>query len=341
MSPVGRRARRLGVPVAGIVALVVALVAAVALTQGAASAAASGVGTRADDGASVWSETWLGPREVDVSVFSPAINNFATVRLLLPPGWSATSTQTWPVLYLLHGGNDTYVSWTRETDIAARTVNTPAIIAMPDAGYNATYTNYYNGGKGGPPAWETFHVTEVWQLLQRGYHAGAVRSVAGISSGGYGAMIYAAHNPGQFKFAASYSGPVYIDMPGTQVASTLIVGDKDPNARWGAPVVNAAQWHRWDPYYQATSLRGTGLYLSSGLTGLPGAYERPSVGWSPAQFGEAFVGQMNMALSLRLRLLGVPVTTDLYELGTHSWGYWQHELDLSWSKLMGSLGITA
>src|SRR5690349_19258240 len=138
----------------GRLALVVLLTLAATMIGGTA--------VRAADTATVLSERWLDSRTVDLTVQSPANNRALPVRLLVPAGWSRTSTRTWPVLYLLHGGNDDYTSWTRETDIEQLSANAQVLIVMPEAGRDATYTDWFRPD-GGPNAglWATFHLTEL------------------------------------------------------------------------------------------------------------------------------------------------------------------------------------
>jgi len=307
-----------------------------------ASTAFGGTAARAAGTLTVVSENWLGPREVDLTVHSAANDRDLPVRLLVPPGWSRTASTTWPVLYLLHGGNDDYTSWTRETDIEELSASTPALIAMPEAGRDANYADWYDPA-GGPNAglWETFHLTEVWQVLRDGYRAGAARSVAGISSGGTGAITYAARHPGMFKYAASYSGPLNLFDPVMQaiLLDTAAENGDDPNAIWGSPSAQADNWHQHNPLDIATGLTGTGVYLSSGMTGLPGDLD-PNDEWNPVQFGEAVIGASTFAMSLRLSLARIPATVHLYPNGTHSWPYWQRELHSSWPRLMNSLGVS-
>jgi S-formylglutathione hydrolase FrmB len=306
---------------------------------GAAAVAATGAGT---DTTSVVAENWLGPREVDLTVHSAVNGRDVPVRLLVPAGWSRTATTTWPVLYLLHGGNDDYTSWTRETDIAALSANTPVLIVMPDAGRDANYVDWYNPA-GGPNGglWETFHLTEVWQVLTGGYRAGAARSIAGISSGGTGAMTYAARHPGTFRYAAAYSAPLNLFDPVLRqiLLQTAADNGDDPNAIWGSPVAQVDNWHQHNPLDLAAGLKGTGIYLSSGLTGLPGDLD-PNDSWNPEQFGEAVIGASTGAMQLKLLLSLIPATVHLYPNGTHSWPYWQRELHSCWPKLMSSLGVT-
>ncbi len=65
------------------------------------------------------------------------------------------------------------------------------------------YADAWNGGAGEPPAWETFHLVELIELLDRNWRADGARPVAGVSMGGFGAMAYAARHPGMFRAAAS------------------------------------------------------------------------------------------------------------------------------------------
>ena len=69
-------------------------------------------------------------------------------------GFDSEPDRTWPELYLLHGAWDDYTSWTRETDVADLTADTDLLVVMPEAGESGWYPDWWNFGKGGPPAWE-------------------------------------------------------------------------------------------------------------------------------------------------------------------------------------------
>jgi len=291
----------------------------------------------------VVAERWLDARTVDLTVHSAANNRDYPVRLLVPTGWSRTATRTWPVLYLLHGGNDDYTSWTRETDIEALSATRQVLVVMPEAGRDAVYTDWYNPS-GGPNAgrWETFHLTELWNVLQSGYRASNRRAVAGISSGGTGAIAYAARHPGMFTYAAAYSAPLDLFDPILQQVFLQTAADNgdDPKAIWGDPSLQAANWHAHNPEDLAAALRGTGLYLSSGTTGLAGDLD-PNGFWSPVQFGEAVVGVDTARFVGKLYQSLIFPTAHLYGNGTHSWPYWQRELHSSWPAMMTALGVPA
>ncbi|MGA3524951.1 alpha/beta hydrolase [Melissospora conviva] len=303
----------------------------------------TGAGATAAADSHVVEEQWRSPREVDLIVHSAANNRDLPVRVLVPPGWSRTADRTWPVLYLLHGGRDDYTSWTRETDIEQLAAEAGVLVVMPEAGRSAIYTDFHRvTGSTGSGKWETFHLDEVWSILRAEYRAGDTRAVAGISSGGYGAIVYAARRPGTFRFAAAYSAPLNLFNPATRAvfASTVAEHGDDLTDAWGSPVTNRANWRAHNPLDLTGKLRGTRLYLSSGTTGLPGALD-PNGSWSPVQFGEAITGADTTTFATRLLLSFTPVTTNLYLSGTHSWPYWQRELHRSWPSIMTSLGVPA
>ncbi|WP_279580199.1 hypothetical protein [Fodinicola feengrottensis] len=104
--------------------LVTAMLIAGSFTVPAAFADA-GPAVRADDGARVVAQTWVDSRTLDLTVDSPALGTTAKARLLVPAGWSMGAHRSWPILYLLlHGCCDSYLSWTRSTDVAAFTAKT-------------------------------------------------------------------------------------------------------------------------------------------------------------------------------------------------------------------------
>ncbi|MFI7585943.1 alpha/beta hydrolase [Spongisporangium articulatum] len=323
--------------VAGVLVALLALLAGTAVVAGPAQAA-TGVGTRAADGAEVVSERWSWDlRELTIEIRSPAVGRTLPVKLIMPVGWSFESSRRWPVMMMLQGGgHDDYTTWGAKTDVDALAKKWQVITVFPEAGDNATYTNYFNGGRFGKPAWEDFHTQEVLQILQKTYRANTNRAVAGLSSGGYGSMIYAARNPGMFKYASSYSGLVTIRLPIIRWAAFFASRDADPSRRFGVPFVNERNWELHDPLYMAGNLRGTGIYLSSGYTGIPA--EDDTVAWSPQQFAEPIAATLSIALEKKLNALNIPVTVHYYPRGEHQWPSWQRELHRSWPLMMQAIG---
>jgi S-formylglutathione hydrolase FrmB len=254
------------------------------------------------------------------------------VHVLLPRGWSERGT--WPLLTLHHGGLDDSSSWIRRTDVEDLSRDDDVLIVMPDGGRAGGYADWRRG-----PRWQTFHVHHLHALMRERYGAGPVRAVAGVSGGGYGALQGAASNPGTFRFAASLSGPCTIRTAvsaTTLLTATGIAGRVNPFAMWGVPVVHDRLWRAADPLHLAGGLRGTGLFVSCGLTGRRGPLDPPAP-WSVANLAEPLVRSTVRPFLRRLDALGIPVTTHLYRDGTHSWPYWRRELHRVWPMLMEAL----
>lgn len=254
------------------------------------------------------------------------------IHVLLPHRW--TASRTWPLLTLHHGGLDDSSSWIRRTDVERLSRDDGVLIVMPDGGRAGGYADWRRG-----PRWQTFHVHDVHALMRDRYAAGGARAVAGVSGGGYGALLSAAANPGAFRFAAAFSGPCTIRTAlsaATLLAATGVAGRVNPFAMWGVPVVHDRHWRAADPLHLAAGLRGTGVYLSSGLTGRPGPLD-PAEPWSVANLAEPLVRATVRPFLRRLRALGIPASAHLYRDGTHSWPYWQRELHRVWPRLTASL----
>ena len=293
----------------------------------------------ADDGARITAVKWSGKRQADISISSPALGSTQKVRLLVPRGWSASATRTWPTLYAFHGGNDTYVSWTRSTDIAKVSAGYDVLVAMPE-GSNGSYADWYNGGRGGIPKWETFHTLEVRQLLERNFRAGSARAAMGISSGAQGALTYAARHPGMFRYAAAYSGVLSMLSPG--VPSLLLFintrAGQDATRIWGDPTRDRANWAAHDPTTLAANLRGTGVHVSAGNGSAGPLDETEHAPWDIRYLSESQVERTSKDFVARARSVGVPVTSNFYGPGSHTWPYWQREMHANWPTIMRAIG---
>jgi diacylglycerol O-acyltransferase / trehalose O-mycolyltransferase len=281
--------------------------------------------------ATVVAQRQVAPRIVDLTIMSPALGREAKVRLLTPDGWSSRRrAQRWPVLYLLHGCCDTYDSWTRETHIDRLRRLRHVLVVMPESGDVGFYSNWRNGGRGGPPAWETFHLVELRGLLERRYGAGTARAVAGLSMGGLGAMSYAARHPGMFAAAASFSGLLHPLADRRLILGLVSSYASDSQALWGDPDAQRQTWAAHDPTALAGRLRGTRLFVSSG-DGRPGPLDRSR---RDRDGVEASVYRESRAFAARLRGLDIPATIDFYGRGTHVWPYWERELQRSLPLLL-------
>ncbi|ANB09598.1 hypothetical protein SAM40697_5642 [Streptomyces ambofaciens] len=307
----------------------------------AAPALAAGPPGTARPGAEVVAVTQVAERQVDLSVRSTALGGRTVeVRLLTPDGWNPHERrrQHWPTLWLLHGCCGDYTSWTSMTDVAETDSLRDVLVVMPEAGWNGWYSDWWNHGKGGDPAWETFHTVELRRLLERDWGAGGNRVVAGLSMGGQGALLYAARHPGMFRATAAYSGSAHplLDEESVDRIMGFFAGQGDDPLRvWGDPVAQRRIWRAHDPFHLAERLRSTPVYLSCG-DGTAGPLDPP--GSSSAL--EADFHRQNQALAAELKRVGArKVTTHFYGPGTHAWPYWERELHASLPMLLGALGV--
>jgi diacylglycerol O-acyltransferase/trehalose O-mycolyltransferase len=271
---------------------------------------------RAPAGATVRAEKRAGPRLLDLTIRSAALGADAKVRLMTPIGWSKHG-RAWPVLFLLHGCCDTYVSWTRSTDVETLRQLRDVLVVMPAGGDVGFYSDWLDG-----PGWETFHLDELRRLLERDYGAGRRRVIAGLSMGGLGAMGYAARHPGLFAAAASFSGTLHPLASPQGYLGLFGQYTDDPLDVWGDPDAQREVWEEHDPTALSGRLRGTRLFVSSG-DGRPGPYEPADARRDPIErsvFGES------RAFVAALRRAGIAVRTDFYGRGIHDWPYWEREL---------------
>ncbi|WP_369776927.1 hypothetical protein [Streptomyces sp. R33] len=97
----------------------------------------------------------------------PRSGHQCTVRLLLPAAWSKTATRTWPVPWLLHGGPGDRTDWTAHTHIEELAAPRDVLAVLPQTSPCSGYSDWYNSGGGGPPAWENL-TDELRPLLESG-----------------------------------------------------------------------------------------------------------------------------------------------------------------------------
>jgi S-formylglutathione hydrolase FrmB len=302
-----------------------ALMALMAAMLAAALASRATTARAATDRAEVTAVERVDERMVDLTIDSPSLEGPVTTRLLLPARFDEDPEARWPVLYLLHGATQDHAIWTEATDVEELTADLDLLVVMPEAGEWGWYSDWWNAGTGGPPAWETFHLEELRTIIERDWRADERRVVAGLSMGGYGAVHYATAHPELFRAVASFSGVV--DPNGT--GRDLFI----ESGAWGDPVDQAEIWAAHDPVGMAAALHGKPVYLSWG-TGEPGPLDPPG---SDSGDLEAWVAVQNETLVERLDELGIDVTTWTGP-GMHEWPYWERGLHEAMPILLTAFG---
>jgi S-formylglutathione hydrolase FrmB len=306
-------------------------------------------GVQADNGSKVIAQNLLDSRTLDVTIDSAALGHTASARILLPNRFASPSSGTWPVLYLLHGGLGSYVDWTESSAIADLARKRDVLVVMPDGGSLGFYTDWWARGAGNKPGWETFHLVELSQILERGLGAGDRRAIAGLSMGGFGAMSYAARRPGFFRAAAAFSGvldtlhptvaPLFPGLYATWLLQTFVTPlGYDALSLFGDPTAQRDVWAAHNPADLVGNLRGTKLFVSCG-NGDVGPLDPPGTDPSGllAQLEAALLLQ-NREFVARAERLGLDLTVDSYGAGTHTWPYWARQLEQAFPLLTGAIG---
>jgi diacylglycerol O-acyltransferase / trehalose O-mycolyltransferase len=261
----------------------------------------------------------------DVEVGSAAMGESVKVRVVVPPDFDTNPDQLWPVVYLLHGCCDDYQAWSRVSDIAELSAASGVLVVMPDGGKTGYYSNWLKG-----PKWETFHLTELRSYLAANFRGDSTReAIGGFSMGGFGALSYASRHPGRFKAVMALS-PVANPLRDPEIVLDDVRSQApktDPYALWGSPTNNAATWKQHDPYYLASGLRDTTVYLYAG-TGTDA--------WEPTLRAET-VKLADRLRSLGLAKLNIALTQRTNQPGTHLARYWDRELKLAWPGLIAAV----
>lgn len=110
-----------------------------------------------------------------------------------------------PVLYLLHGLSDNHSVWFRRTALERYVQGLPLIVVMPD-GHRSWYVD---DERAGGLNYEGHIARDVVEIVDQTFHTirgPAGRAVAGLSMGGYGAVMLALRHPELFSVACSHSG---------------------------------------------------------------------------------------------------------------------------------------
>ena len=146
---------------------------------------------------------------------SVILNKEVHYSIYLPSDYH-TSDRAYPVTYLLHGYGDADDGWiqfgeiNRLADEGIKTGKMPPMIIVTPDGFTSFYINSGNGSLN----YEDFFIKELIPHIEKTYKVKAerkYRGIAGLSMGGYGALIYALKYPNLFVASAPLSAAVWTD----------------------------------------------------------------------------------------------------------------------------------
>ena len=234
----------------------------------------------------------------------------------LPAGYD-TSGQSYPVLYLLHGWGDDATSWAKLGDVRAiadaairEGKASPMIIVMPDA----EKTFYVNAAHGAYPFEDYFfnelipHIEKTYRCLADKKH----RSVAGLSMGGFGSLVYALHHPELFQTCYAMSSAVFDD---AEIEKMPLA---DFRQRFGHIVGEVKEGEpRITDFWNQISI----LYLVKHLP----EDRKKAVRFYVDCGDDDFLSRGNSLLHLAMGEAGIPHEYRVRD-GGHSWNYWKVSL---------------
>jgi putative tributyrin esterase len=148
-----------------------------------------------------------GVKMIDVTFHSAALNRDMPYRAILPV--SIAANQKLPVLYLLHGGGGGFHDWSNYSDVAGY-AERGLILVMPEG--NSSY--YTNSADRPQDRYEDYIVHDLIADVERRFPAATGRehrAIAGLSMGGFGAVVLALKHPHLFVFAGGLSSA--LDVP--------------------------------------------------------------------------------------------------------------------------------
>ncbi len=146
---------------------------------------------------------------------SAILNKEVHYSIFLPSDYY-TSERAYPVTYLLHGYGDADDGWiqfgevNRLADDAIKAGKIPPMIIVTPDGFTSFYINTADGKLN----YEDFFIKELIPHIEKTYKVKAerkYRGIAGLSMGGYGALMYALKYPNLFAAAAPLSAAVWTD----------------------------------------------------------------------------------------------------------------------------------
>ena len=253
------------------------------------------------------------------------VHGHLVTSVVLPTGYS--SRRCWPVLYLLHGTADSTASvaslqWLQIENGALLRMDIPAILVIPGSG-DTWWTNaWWHGLR--HPAYESWILQGIVPLVAKRLNVCPGRSehaIAGLSMGGYGAIMLAAQRPDYFGSAGSFSGVLSPESPN-------FVSVYKPNwaTLWGPPGGFYALGH--DPLALVGNLTHTRVFVGVG-NGTPTAGETSS---PVSVFEETEFDQEDIDFVNAARRAGASVTFDQHQ-GTHDPLNWLTSLThmLAWN----------
>ncbi|ANY21733.1 alpha/beta hydrolase [Gordonia terrae] len=317
-----------------LIAGLVCLMAGILLTPAIADAAPKQV-------ARIAKSEKLSALRTDIWVFSPAMNERIKLSVLTPVGGSAPRS----TVYMLDGaGAEGAVSdWITKGRAGRFFADKNVNVVLPTGGKGTFYTDWQKKDAAlGKPMWETFLTKELPPLIDERFDGNGRNAVIGLSMGGQAAFSLAIRHPEMYTGVASLSGcpPVSGPVNEAYVRGTVGRDGGDATNMWGP--FGSAGWRAHDPSLHLDRLRGKNIFISAGSGAVgpldlqrqidpeEGPREVVTASSSALELGAY---RCSLEFAITLRAAGVRYTDGFRLIGTHTWAYWERDLEVLWPTI--------
>ncbi len=144
-----------------------------------------------------------------LKTYSPDMDKEVYSLVILPDNYRTQKTESFPVLYLLHGYSGDYTSWLDVVPELKKYVDDfQMIVVTPDGHYDSWYLDSPVNDK---VRYETFMTTTLITAIDHRYRTRKDRNsrgISGLSMGGHGALYLSIRHPDLYGAATSMSGGV-------------------------------------------------------------------------------------------------------------------------------------
>lgn len=259
---------------------------------------------------------------------SAAMNRTLRAAVVLPKTYRKAKKQSFPVLYLLHGGTGNFRDWlTKVPDktLLHRLADQYNLIIVTPDGDPTSY--YFDSPLVKNSQFETFISKELIDRIDNTYRTvrdKKGRIIAGLSMGGHGAMFISGRHPDLYAAAGSMSGVMNINTATWKVAPDFAKSRAENFAKLlGPPKEGTAPYPGYTMVTLADKLKANNLPLIFDI-GV-----------------DDFLIEGNRDLHRQLTENKTP--HDYIERpGAHTWEYWENALPyqlLFFSKILKANGV--
>ncbi|MGV3557383.1 alpha/beta hydrolase [Larkinella arboricola] len=181
----------------------------------------------------------FGAKVDTLDVPSASMNRTLRAAVVLPETYRKARKQTFPVLYLLHGGTGSFRDWLTKTPdktLLHRLADQYNLIIVTPDGDPTSY--YFDSPLIKNSQFETFISKELMEKIDNTYRTIRDRKgrvIAGLSMGGHGALFISSRHPELYAAAGSMSGVMNINTATWKVAPDFAKSRSENFARLLGP----------------------------------------------------------------------------------------------------------